>query len=147
MWPSSLSDRWRWRTDPGFTLVELLIVFAIIGIVLSLVAPLTVDRIDRLRARSELAQLRRTAAELTLLAYARRAPIVVDANGAELRWSGASSGRLELRSSFFEETQHVVIGANGVATPAELRLIHRGAARRLGLNESLESRAPAAVRR
>lgn len=49
-----LSDRGAKYYNSGFTLVELMIVMAIVGLLVSLVGPLTIDALSRAHARSEL---------------------------------------------------------------------------------------------
>jgi prepilin-type N-terminal cleavage/methylation domain-containing protein len=123
----------------GFTLIELLVVIAIMGVVLALVAPLTVERIDKMKARSELAQLRRTLSELSIRAYATHGALEIDATGTRLAWRGAKDGQLDLAHLFFTVPQHITINANGIAVPANLAVISRGSEQQLALNGWLES--------
>ncbi len=123
----------------GFTLIELLVVIAIMGVVLSLVAPLTVDRIDKLKARSELALVQRTLSELSVQAYASHQALQLDADGTRLSWRGARTGQVDLSQLFFERPQYVTINANGIAIPSSLVVTNRGTEHLLALNSWLDS--------
>jgi prepilin-type N-terminal cleavage/methylation domain-containing protein len=54
----------------GFTLVELLIVMSIMGLVLSLVGPLTLKMIDRAQAQSEFISFKNSLKKLSYISFA-----------------------------------------------------------------------------
>ncbi len=112
----------------GFTLVELLVVLAILGFVVALVGPLTADRIDKARAQEEWIVLDRTVRGLAFRAFADGREVELRAEGAELRWkmAGLDERSLPLEHLFFDEPQVVRINANGVAAPASLALHQAG---------------------
>jgi len=120
----------------GFTLVELLVVLAILGFVVALLGPLTADRIDQARAQEEWIVLDRTVRGLAFRAFADGREVELRAEGAELRWkmAGLDERSLPLEHLFFDEPQVVRINANGVAAPASLALHQAGRPRVLELN-------------
>jgi prepilin-type N-terminal cleavage/methylation domain-containing protein len=120
----------------GFTLVELLVVLAILGFVVALVGPLTADRLDKARAQEEWIVLDRTVRGLAFRAFADGREVEIRAEGAELRWktAGLDERSLSLQHLFFDAPQVVRINANGVAEPASLALHQAGRARVLELN-------------
>jgi prepilin-type N-terminal cleavage/methylation domain-containing protein len=120
----------------GFTLVELLVVLAILGFVVALVGPLTADRLDKARAQEEWIVLDRTVRGLAFRAFADGREVEIRAEGAELRWkmAGLDERSLPLEHLFFDEAQVVRINVNGVAAPASLALHQAGRARVLELN-------------
>jgi type II secretory pathway pseudopilin PulG len=115
------------------------VVIAIMAVVLALVAPLTVERIDKLKARSEIAQLRRALSELSVRAYASHQPLELQADGSALRWTGARTGQLVFEHLFFTPQQSIAINSNGIARPAELTVTSRNIEQRLPLNGWLEA--------
>ena len=80
----------------GFTLVELLVVLAILGMVVALVGPLTADRLDKARAQEEWLVLERTVTGLAFRAFAEGRPVELQAAGTRLAWRVA--GAEELRA-------------------------------------------------
>src|SRR5512139_77113 len=120
----------------GFTLVELLVVLAILGFVIALVGPLTADRIDKARAQEEWIVLDRTVRGLAFRAFADGREVEIRAEGAELRWkmAGLEERSLPLERLFFDEPQVVRINSNGVAVPERLALHQAGRPRVLELN-------------
>jgi len=124
----------------GFTLVELLVVLAILGFIIALVGPLTVDRLDKARAQEEWLILDRTVRGLAFRAFAEGRAVELHGEGAALRWKveGGEERSLALRQLFFDSPQVVSISPNGVADPASLALHQRGRARKLELNGWLE---------
>jgi prepilin-type N-terminal cleavage/methylation domain-containing protein len=131
------------RAARGFTLVELLVVLAILGLVVALVGPLTVDRLDKARAQEEWLVLERTVTGLAFRAFAEGRPVELHAAGTQLAWriAGAEQRSLPLRHLFFEPGQTVTINANGVATPRQLTVRQAGRERSLLLNRWLEDGA------
>ena len=120
----------------GFTLVELLVVLAILGSIIALVGPLTADRLDKARAQEEWLILDRTVRGLAFRAFADGREVELRGEGAELRWkvAGADERSLPLKHLFFDSPQVVRINTNGVADPSSLALHQAGRARVLVLN-------------
>ena len=130
------------RVSKGFTLVELLVVLAILGFVVALVGPLTADRLDKARAQEEWLVLERTVSGLAFRAFAEGRPVELQAEGGRLTWrvAGADERVLSLERLFFEPAQTVTINANGIAAPARLTVRRAGLERSLELNRWLEDR-------
>ncbi len=120
----------------GFTLVELLVVLAILGFIIALVGPLTADRLDKARAQEEWLVLDRTVRGLAFRAFAEGRAVELRGEGAELRWKveGADERSLPLPHLFFDSPQVVRINTNGIAEPASIAIHQRGRARVLVLN-------------
>ena len=120
----------------GFTLVELLVVLAILGFIVALVGPLTADRIDKARSQEEWLILDRTVHGLAFKAFADGREVELRGEGGELRWkmAGMAERSLPLKHLFFDTAQVVHINANGVAEPASLALHQAGRERVLELN-------------
>ncbi len=120
----------------GFTLVELLVVLAILGFIVAMVGPLTADRIDKARAQEEWLILDRTVNGLAFRAFAQGRDVELHAEGAELRWkiAGADERSLQLPHLFFDAPQVVHINTNGVADAGSLELHQAGRPRTLKLN-------------
>jgi len=126
----------------GFTLVELLVVLAILGFIVALVGPLTVDRLDKARAQEEWLVLNRTVRGLTFRAFADGRGVELRGEGARLQWTAAGheARALELAHLFFDEPQVVRINPSGVAEPGTLTVRQAGRERSLDLNSWLEDR-------
>jgi prepilin-type N-terminal cleavage/methylation domain-containing protein len=124
----------------GFTLVELLVVLAILGFVIALVGPLTVDRIDKARAQEEWLVLDRTVRGLAFRAFADGKDVELRGEGTLLTWKlgNAEPRSLNLAHLFFDSPQVVLINSNGVADPGSLTLRQAGRERSLDLNTWLE---------
>jgi prepilin-type N-terminal cleavage/methylation domain-containing protein len=124
----------------GFTLVELLVVLAILGFVIALVGPLTVDRIDKARAQEEWLVLDRTVRGLAFRAFADGKDVELRGEGTLLTWKlgDAEARSLNLAHLFFDSPQVVLINPNGVAQPGSLNLRQAGRERSLDLNAWLE---------
>jgi prepilin-type N-terminal cleavage/methylation domain-containing protein len=124
----------------GFTLVELLVVLAILGFVIALVGPLTVDRIDKARAQEEWLVLDRTVRGLAFRAFADGRDVELRGEGTQFTWKlgDAEARSLDLTHLFFDSPQVVRINPNGVAEPRSLTLRQAGRERSLDLNAWLE---------
>jgi prepilin-type N-terminal cleavage/methylation domain-containing protein len=124
----------------GFTLVELLVVLAILGFVIALVGPLTVDRIDKARAQQEWLVLDRTVRGLAFRAFADGKDVELRGEGTQFTWKlgDAEARSLDLAHLFFDSPQVVLINPNGVAEPRSLTLRQAGRERSLDLNAWLE---------
>ena len=98
----------------GMTLIELLIVFSIVGMLVALVAPATSGLMDKARAQE----------------------VSVTGRGTEIFWTVEDSppSSLKLSRLFVEPEQTIKINANGVATPDRLSIRQAGRERVLILN-------------
>ena len=130
------------RRASGFTLVELLVVLAILGLVVALVGPLTADRLDKARAQEEWLVLERTVSGLAFRAFAEGRAVELQAEGGRLAWrvAGADERVLSLEHLFFDPAQTITINANGIAAPAQLTVRRDERERRLELNRWLDDR-------
>ena len=128
------------RRGRGFTLVELLVVLAILGGIVALVGPLTADRLDKARAQEEWLVLDRTVRGLAFRAFAEGRDVELRGEGAQLSWkvTGEDERGLPLEHIFFDAPQVVRINANGVAEPSSIALHQGGRQRTLQLNGWLE---------
>jgi prepilin-type N-terminal cleavage/methylation domain-containing protein len=124
----------------GFTLIELLIVLAILGLLMGLVGPIAVERIEVARAQEEWLVVERTLHGLAFRAYVEGRPVAVDGDGARLSWqpAGGVVHTLDLRFLFCAPRQHVLINVNGIATPATFTLQQHAQSRTVALNAWLE---------
>ncbi len=123
------------RATRGFTLVELLVVLTILGLLLGLVGPLAVDRVDKAKSQEEWLVLERTVTGLAFRAFAEGRPVELTGEGTQLSWRIGNEDRvLPFEKLFFDPRQELLINRNGVASPAVLSLRQAGRERRLELN-------------
>lgn len=123
----------------GFTLIELLIVISIVALTASLVAPLGVKQVEKIRAESEWITLRRAVDTLAFRAFAQGRSIEILAAGTRLSWrvDGAIAGELLFERVFFPPGQEIRVTRNGYAEPDRLNASLMGDSRTLKLNEWL----------
>lgn len=129
----------------GFTLVELLIVLAIMGLLVGLVGGVGVERLEKARAQEEWLVLERLVRGLSFRAFAGGREIEITGDGAQLVWRiGAepAHGRA-LERWFVAPAQRIVIDAHGIAQPAQLTLVRGQLSRAIELNGWLDERAGA----
>lgn len=122
--------------------MELLIVISIMGLVGSLIAPLTTRALDRARAQEELIVAERTVKALALRAFVEGEVVVISGRGGELGWViGADEPRqMRFQNLFFEPAQRVTISPNGYADANELIVLRAGRRYELELNGWLDDR-------
>lgn len=131
-----------WRGERAFTLVELLIVFVILGLLLGLVGPIAVERMDRARAQEEWLIARRTLTGLAFRAYVDGRAISIEADGARLSWrAGPDAPRAHDFAHLFFPSQRVVINSHGIAEPARLTVQQGPRERVVELNGWLDERS------
>ena len=97
----------------GFTLIELLVVIAIMTTVLSLVAPLMIEQVDKTKAAAEFHQARQYLADSKKVAFLKGQAVRFRFEGKQLRRMIADdSVVLEFEYLFFPQ-QQLYIAANG----------------------------------
>jgi prepilin-type N-terminal cleavage/methylation domain-containing protein len=126
----------------GFTLVELLIVFSIVGLLVALVAPMGVRQMDKARAQEEWLVLDRTIESLAFRAFAEGRAVTLEARGKELEWQvGAEPPRsLVLNHLFFDPSQRITIDANGLADHDTIEVRQANRPRTIELNRWIAGR-------
>ena len=121
--------------ERGFTLVELLVVLTILGLLLGLVGPLAVERVEKAKSQEEWLVLERAVTGLAFRAFAEGRPVELTGEGAQLTWRMGEEERvLPFEKLFFDPRQELRINRNGVASPASLSLRQAGRERLLELN-------------
>jgi prepilin-type N-terminal cleavage/methylation domain-containing protein len=123
----------------GFTLVELLVVVAIVAILSTLVAPAAYRQVERARGQAEWASIKRELESVSKAAFFRSDRVKIEFDGATVRFSYSTGDRREhkLRHVFFESGQTVWVNTNGVATPNNVNGWVSGAPRRITMNQWL----------
>jgi len=125
----------------GMTLVELLIIFAIVGLLVSLVSPSSAKLLDKAKAQEEWLVLDRTIDSLAFNAYAGAKVVTIKADGKVLEWTigGKPAGALTLSYLNFPAPQVVTINPNGVASPDKMIVVQVDRERSIPLNRWIGS--------
>ena len=106
----------------GFSLLELLVVLALIGMLTALVAPNLQQTYSAIAGSGERAEVRRQLERLPLQARSQGERIVIDADDA-----AALSARLELPEGWLvQPLEPVRIESSGVCHPARVQVSGRG---------------------
>lgn len=114
----------------------------IVGLLLGLVGPIAIERMDRARAQEEWLIARRTLTGLAFRAYADGRAISIEADGVRLSWrTGADAPRARDFVHLFFPPQRVVINSHGIAAPARLMVRQGSRERVVDLNGWLDERS------
>lgn len=117
-------------TPRGLSLVELLIVMALMGLVLSLVGPLGMKQIERSEAVYESMQLQQLLNKAVQDAYVQATPIELKLDGKRLVSSDGSNTLLDQSfSHIFFPRQQVQINRNGFSSQPQISALVRGQTR------------------
>lgn len=126
------------------TLIELLIVFSIVGMLVSLVSPAIQKTFDRASAQGEWLHLQNQMRSVAFKAYSSGRAIEVNLVGTEVRIQNPVTRRetaLGYRHLFFDPAQTIRFTANGFASEDSLRVFQLGRERAMLLNEAFEDKA------
>jgi prepilin-type N-terminal cleavage/methylation domain-containing protein len=101
------------RSTRGFTLIELLVVITIMTTILSLVAPLMIEQVDKTKASAEYHELEQYLSDSAKVAFLKGQPVYFQFDGKQLkRKIGADTVQLDFTYVFFPP-QSLLINANG----------------------------------
>ncbi|MEH8015830.1 type II secretion system GspH family protein [Rheinheimera muenzenbergensis] len=107
----------------GFTLIELLVVIAIMTTVLTLVAPLMIEQVDKTKAAAEFHEARQYLTDSRKVAFLKGQLIVFTFEGKQLRRDiGSDSVTLEFQYLFFP-SQQLQINANGFTDKTQITVV------------------------
>lgn len=123
------------RRPRGFTLIEILLVVLLMSVLITLVAPLGVQQVEKARAQSEWLRLDREIGRLSLDAFLRSDFVTLVAAGKQLAWESdnGDQGVIEFEQLFFSPAQQITINPNGIADPGEITVKQRERQRTLSL--------------
>jgi prepilin-type N-terminal cleavage/methylation domain-containing protein len=123
----------------GMTLIELLIVFSIVGLLVSLVAPASFGVVDKARAQEEWLILDRLVGTLSFRAYSESREITLEAKEQTLKWfyDGEQQGVFSLSYLRFTQPQRLVISASGLSDQEQLSVAQAERNRPIKLNRWL----------
>jgi prepilin-type N-terminal cleavage/methylation domain-containing protein len=111
----------------GFTLVELLIVMAIMSLILSIVGPLTVKMVDKAQAQSELITLKNAIHKLSYKAFASATPYTLTLNSKILRLESERSNPSIHRFEYLSFSDQVItFNSRGYPSPETLSFFLQG---------------------
>lgn len=121
----------------GMTLVELLIVFSILGLLVALVGPTAYRQVERTKAQEEWLTLRRAVRDLGFKCYIRGESVQVEFAGSNLKWRyrDGTGRELVFEQLFFDPPVKTHISSNGVFGLDAVSLRQRQSPRVLALNE------------
>jgi prepilin-type N-terminal cleavage/methylation domain-containing protein len=116
------------RKTRGFTLVELLVVIALMTLVLSLVGPLGQTQLDKSRATEEWIRFKNEVISNQKSAYLQGRPRVLELNGKimTIKTAQVQPDRVVEFSQIFFEPQQISINAHGFSTPLQVQAVVRG---------------------
>ena len=108
--------------DKGFTLLELLVVMAIMGTSLALVGPLVFDQVDKTKANAELKQLQQLIDSTASIAYLSGQPVLMQFDGKSLRRDRAQKSDVREFEFLFFKPLSFSINSNGQLPAATLEV-------------------------
>ena len=125
------------RQPAGFTLIELLVVITIMTTILSLLAPLMIEQVDKTRAAAEYQQLEQYLSDSTKVAFLKGQPVQFRFDGKQLvRYVGADKTELNFEYLFFPK-QALLINSNGFSDMAYVNVVRGKVQLKLELVEVL----------
>ena len=132
---------WVFKLQRGFTLIELLIVMTLMGVVLSLVAPMGMNMVTKARAQTEYLQLQQKMNSMATHAFTQAQPLelVFDDNTlTSYRFDSVASVLIFNQSETFEfisfpEKQTVRFNRNGIPNTNSIDVLVRSNEKQLML--------------
>jgi prepilin-type N-terminal cleavage/methylation domain-containing protein len=137
-----ISARWvrspKVASSSGMTLVELLIVLAIVGVVGSLVAPSAINQLNRARAQQETLNFLRLIDGLAFRAYleSEASEVLLEGTRVTLVSKGRQTATIEYKRLYFSPAQRVRFSENGVTSPTHVSVFSGSRERLLLLSPS-----------
>jgi prepilin-type N-terminal cleavage/methylation domain-containing protein len=115
--------------NTGFTLIELMIVLTVVGLLMALVGPLTVQSFEKAEAKSEMLQMKNWLRKTSSRAFSTGQAYTVQLKGKSLALF--NEGNLESAittkdfESIFFQPQTLTFNHNGFVKPLQLNAVYR----------------------
>ncbi|WP_022945999.1 type II secretion system protein [Pseudoalteromonas ruthenica] len=121
----------------GFTLIELIVVMAIVSLLVGLVGPFTIGSVERANAQAEALTLQNYFKRLSYLAYASQSPKQIELKTNTLKVLNVQTN--EVKSRQFEyisfETGTLMLNKYGFFTPSTVSISYRKVEKTIDLNK------------
>lgn len=121
----------------GFTLVEIMIVMVLLGLIMGLIGPMTINQLNKTKAKSELLTFKTKLTAISTKAALMSKPIQITLNGKEMI---VSHGEVKISQGFenlFFDPQILMINKNGYVFPDFVTAKYRDESLKLDLNKSI----------
>ncbi|WP_448546871.1 type II secretion system protein [Thalassotalea fusca] len=128
----------------GFTLIELMIVMAIVSLLMGLVGPLAISSVEKARTKEELLSVKHWLSRISAEAYYSGQEKCLIFQGKEVLVTRCKEGESSAKSITFEylffQPQTLQFNTNGFAFPNELIADYRGKSATYLLDRLLENK-------
>jgi prepilin-type N-terminal cleavage/methylation domain-containing protein len=129
------------KFNKGFTLIELIMVLSIVSLLLAVVAPISINAVDKTEAKTELLSTTKWIKNIGFQAFIEQQSYALELNGNTLRLYRQPNNEL-VKSKILESLkftqQWVNFNANGFVTPQSISGHFRGQPLSISLEPSNE---------
>lgn len=123
----------------GFTLIELLVVLTLMGLVLSLVGPLSVDSFEKIRSRDEVLKLKHFLRSASAEAFLSGQWLRIEARENRVAMGNEDGERMSKDFTYLSFPDQVLdLSPQGLPQTRQLRYQRRGRAEALSFGELLQ---------
>lgn len=110
----------------GFTMIELMIVLIIMGMMMAIVAPVSMQAIERSEAKVELQELKNWIKQLANQAVLTSTPITLELDGGEAKLTGDKLLEVQKLNYVVFAKKSLKINQFGIAVPQQVEASFKG---------------------
>jgi prepilin-type N-terminal cleavage/methylation domain-containing protein len=127
-----------YRSGKGFTMMELMVVMAIMGGLMALVGPALMNSYQKMQVQSETRKLRQSLSKVSYKAFLAGKPITIELTASTLKYFYTSEPQKKHSQQYqhiYFETQTLAINANGFIDNTHVEYTADEKLQRLSLEE------------
>ena len=136
--------------DKGFTLIELMIVMAIVALLMGMVGPLAINSLEKAEAKQEMLSLKNWLSKVSYKAYATGQAQQITLVGKNITLSGLSAINnkqvVETFESLFFQPQVISFNKKGMVSPNIINGEYKGEPLSLNLKQWVNGEESVALR-